>query len=87
MSVTAETPWRSLGPVSFGTWTDVIKSAGGPIDLQSRNAYNAAGDLSGLALAMLAQESSYATRFNRNKSENLNPLNLRPPDGSPRRPL
>ncbi len=81
MTITANTPWRTLSPVPYATWVSNIAAAGGPLELRSQAAYDAAGDLSGLALAMLGQESSYGTRFNRNVAGNHNPLNLRPASG------
>jgi N-acetylmuramoyl-L-alanine amidase CwlA len=73
--------WRRTGPVPYALWRDTITAAGGPADLAAPGCHAAAGDLSGLCLAMLGEESSYATDFDANKPENRNPLNLRPRGG------
>jgi len=73
--------WRQSGQVSYELWRSTILAAGGPADLASRTAYDAAGDLSALCLAMLAEESSFGTAHNRNTPDTLNPLNLRPRGG------
>lgn len=75
------TNWRTYGPVSAETWRIAIDQAGGPEELSSRAAWEAAGEHSALCLAMLRAESSYGTHFNRNIPGNKNPLNLRPPTG------
>jgi N-acetylmuramoyl-L-alanine amidase len=71
--------WRELGDVDRATWDRVLVAAGSPIPLTL--GYEAAQPHSALALAMLNMESLYGTAFNRNKPENKNPLNLRPPNG------
>lgn len=76
------TNWRHYGTVPFDTWRSVIATAGGPAALAGREAYDAAGDHSALCLAMLGQESSYATDFAADPPSNLNPLNLRPRGGA-----
>lgn len=73
--------WRVIGRVPYTTWANTILRAGGPVDLSEPSAWEAAGEHSALALAMLNIESKYGTAFNRNKRENKNPLNLRPPNG------
>jgi N-acetylmuramoyl-L-alanine amidase CwlA len=75
------TSWRDIGPVPFDVWNATILDADGPGQLAARSSWDAAGEHSALALAMLKAESSYGTDFNANTRENLNPLNLRPPSG------
>jgi hypothetical protein len=75
------TNWRDYGPVEYPVWANTILDAGGPPELSTVAAWQAAGEHSALALAMLNAESSYGKNFNLNKKENLNPLNLRPPSG------
>jgi N-acetylmuramoyl-L-alanine amidase CwlA len=74
--------WRDVGPVPFETWNATILDADGPGQLAARSSWEAAGEHSALALAMLGEESNYGTRFNRNTPDRLNPLNLRPRGGS-----
>jgi hypothetical protein len=76
-----DTPWRAIGAVPYETWARVISTAGGPVGLASREAWQAAGEHSALALAMLKQESSYGTDFDANPASNHNPLNLKIPTG------
>jgi hypothetical protein len=71
--------WRTYGSPSKEMWRSVIEQAGGPPELAGTAAWAAAGEHGWLALAMLGEESSYGTRFNRNVPGNKNPLNLRPP--------
>lgn len=73
--------WRTAGDVPFSVWERAIREAGGPALLAGEAAWQAAKPHSALALAMLAVESSYGTRFRLDKAANQNPLNLRPPNG------
>lgn len=73
--------WRTIGDVSLDTWKTELKSVGSPLFTISESCYRAVQPHSALALAMLKQESGYATRFRLNTPDNHNPLNLRPPDG------
>jgi hypothetical protein len=77
LMVTRDTPWRTIGDVPFTTWERVIRSNGGPAQLAGLDAYQAAQPHSALALAMLKQESSYATDFDSNPVANKNPWNLK----------
>lgn len=79
--ITANSPWRLTGTVPFATWSKTILNAGGPADLASYRTWDAAGDLSALALAQLGEESSYGTQYDANPASNKNPLNLRPRGG------
>lgn len=73
--------WRTFGDVPLAVWQTTIRAAGGPELLAAESSWQAAKPHSALALAMLRAESNYATDFNLNRPENLNPLNLRPPSG------
>lgn len=79
--ITADTPWRDIGDVDYQTWHDVIDRAGGPEGLIRPEAWDEARPHSALCLAMLRMESSYATDFNANPAVNMNPLNLKLPQG------
>lgn len=71
--------WRSYGSPTAAQWREIVTAAGGPPELASLASWQAAGEHGWLCLAMLAAESSFGTRFNLNKPENKNYLNLRPP--------
>ncbi|RJO63697.1 MAG: N-acetylmuramoyl-L-alanine amidase [Myxococcales bacterium] len=73
--------WRDVGNVPYDRWQRAIAAVNGPAGLQSPAAYDAALPHTALCLAMLRVESQYGTAFFRNRPQNRNPLNLRPPDG------
>ena len=73
--------WRTIGDVSYPLWEREIAQHGGPNDPRSRDAYDAARPHTALCLGMLWVESQYGTAFYRNRPENKNALNLRPPNG------
>lgn len=76
------TDWRTLGPVHNAMWDRELFQARSPLYAVKDEAYEAAGDHTALCLAMMREESTYGTRFNRNVAGNRNILNLRPPDGN-----
>ncbi len=79
--ISRDTPWRTIGDIPYGIWEKTILDAGGPTGLASRESFDAARPHSALALAMLKQESSYATDFDANPASNRNPWNLKIPTG------
>jgi len=82
MKITRKTPFRSIGRVPFETWQATILKAGGREQLASRGAWDAAGDLSAVLLALLFQESKYDTVYQSNSKARNNPFNIRVPDYS-----
>lgn len=82
MSITRNTPFRDVGPVSYEVWRDTITRAGGRAELASRAAWQAAGRLSGVLLRILIQESSCDTDYRANSKANNNPYNIRVKDRS-----
>jgi hypothetical protein len=74
--------WRTIGDVDIGIWRRTLHDARSPLEFVAAEAYESASPHTALALAMLNQESSYATRFRLNTPSNHNPLNLRPPNGN-----
>jgi hypothetical protein len=76
------TNWRDYGSPTSLRWRSIVEQAGGPPELAGSVAWAMAHPHGWLALAMLHVESKYGTAFNRNKAENKNPLNLRPPNGN-----
>jgi hypothetical protein len=75
------TDWRKSGQISYDKWAEVVDHYDSPLRYEGKAAYQAAGALSALALAMLIRESQVGTDFNLNRPENHNALNLRPPSG------
>jgi len=73
--------WRTIGDLDIGIWRRTLHDARSPLEFVAAEAYESASPHTALALAMLNQESSYATQFRLNVASNHNPLNLRPPDG------
>lgn len=71
--------WRTIGNVSYDTWHSVITAAGGPDDLASEAAYNAARPHSALVLACAGRECRWGTTENLNTLANMNVLNLKMP--------
>lgn len=77
--ITRTTEYRRIGRVPFEVWSDRILKRGGRAQLASRGAWDAAGDLSAVELALLFQESKYDTDYESNSLENNDPFNVRVP--------
>src|SRR5690349_10020653 len=76
MTVTFNTPWRNIGAVPYETWNKLITQAGGSPGMRTREVWSAFGSDSALALAMLKQESSYASDYEKIPEDMRDPLNL-----------
>jgi hypothetical protein len=79
--ITRDSAWRHIGDVPYAVWGRTILIAGGPRELASEEAWNAARPHSKFALAQLKAESSYGTDFDENPAINFNPMNLKGPAG------
>ena len=82
MSIDRYTPYRDVGPVPFSVWNNTVSQYGGRATLGSEKAWKAAGNLSGVLLRILIQESSVDTDYAANSKANSNPYNIRVKDRS-----
>ncbi len=79
--IAQSSPWRDVADTPYVTWERVISAAGGPPELASVAAHQAAQPHSGIALAQLGPESSMGTDFQANSASNRNAWNLKLPQG------
>lgn len=82
MTITRDTPYRDVGPVTLATWNNTVSQYGGRAALGTEKAWKAAGTLSGVLLRILIQESSVDTDYAANSKANNNPYNIRVKDRS-----
>lgn len=76
MPVNRNTAWRNMGAVPYETWNKLIQQAGGTEAIRAREVWQAYGQDSALALAMLKAESSYASDYDAIPESYRNALNL-----------
>lgn len=82
MSITRNTPYRDVGPVTLATWNNTVSQYRGRAALGSEKAWKAGGSLSAVLLRILIQESSVDTDYRANSKANNNPYNIRVKDRS-----
>jgi hypothetical protein len=61
MTITAQTPWKSIGRVPYDRWLSELVRKKSPIVPEAREAYEAAGDHSALALSQMMLETEAGT--------------------------
>lgn len=79
-TISKTTVYRTMGRMAYELWAKQVHDAGGPEELASRGAWDAAGDLSGPVAALFQQESQFQTKFDANSEANKNPGNIRVKD-------
>jgi hypothetical protein len=76
--ISRDSPWRTLGDVTFEQWATAILSAGGPEELASEDCWEAARPHSALLLNKARAESTYGSNPGRNvPAVTKNPFSLR----------